>query len=163
MKTRTHIINKLSLNCQQKVKMPSPYEGGCSYRHCICFLNKYASPCIAIMARSLNRSIIILLRSQLLICLINKKVLSTTVLPTRMTHKQYLKFSGEPFCCDLQSDLFLINLPWKCAGGSITGSYFSFKQCLSLLSSLLTEPWIISANAISRNVKLNILIFACVP
>lgn len=99
--------------------------------HISVFKVRIAWRCIAIMTKSPNRSVSILLRRQLSIYLIQIKGVSATVLPTR-TMRSILRFLGvqakctgsESFCCRVQSDFNLINLPWKCAGKDITRSCF---------------------------------------
>ena len=120
------------------------------------------------MAKSPNRSVSILLRRQLSIYLIQIKGVSATVLPTR-TMRSILRFLGvqakcngsESFCCRVQSDFNLINLPWKCAGKD-NAILFLFVHWLSFFLPysdhsvrpfFLTEQDFILSNAVSGNVK----------
>ena len=99
--------------------------------------------CTAIIAKSTNRSVSILLRNQLSICFTRKNI-SATEHPTGMTFgmthriRSFWVFEQNVptvnhFVGPMQGDLHLIKLPWKYAGGSITWYCFSARDWLGLL------------------------------
>ena len=109
----------------------------------------------AVIAKFPNRPFSRPLRNQSLICTIQEKDLSANVLSSGMTH--YLKFLGiwvnfsdnQSFCCRLQSDLYLINLPcwWHNMITFLFQTLFfyqnevSFQHSVSLHAGFLAYFW----------------------
>ena len=107
--------------------------------HISVFKVRIAWRCIAIITKSPNRSVSILLRSHVSICFTQEKDLSPTVDPTGMTvgMTHIIRNSREfeqnvptvnHFVVPMQGDLHLINLLWNYAGRSRIWYCFSARD-----------------------------------